>query len=119
MEDDDERVFASLQRAAAAGRPAGRRRAKARKDTFAMVPLWWIEQAARATENPRAFVLIWLLHLSWRARSLTFPVPNAGIIMRGGNRWAKYRVLNDLEAAGLITVQRRHGKTPIVTLVCL
>lgn len=118
MKDDDERAFVDLQRAAA-NRPASRRRSKSRKDTFAMVPLWWIEQAARATENPRAFVLIWLLHLSWKARSMTFPVPNAGIVKRGGSRWAKYGVLDDLEAAGLITVERRPGKTPIVTLVCL
>lgn len=117
VETDDE-IFARLQRAPAI-QPAGRRQSKARKDTFAMVPLWWIEQAARATENPRAFVLIWLLHLSWKARSMTFPVPNAGIVKRGGSRWAKYGVLDDLEAAGLITVERRPGKTPIVTLVCL
>lgn len=118
MKDDDERAFVDLQRAAA-NRPASRRRSKSRKDTFAMVPLWWIEQAARATNNPQAFILIWLLHLSWKARSTTFAVPNAGMIKRGGSRWTKYRVLDDLAAAGLITVERRPGRSLVVTLVCL
>ena len=31
----------------------------------------------------------------------------------------KCRVLRDLEAAGLVIVERRHGKTPIVTLTAL
>jgi hypothetical protein len=39
-EDDDERVFANLQRAAAASLPVSQRRTKARKDTFVKVPLW-------------------------------------------------------------------------------
>ena len=98
-----------------------------------MVPLWWIEQAARAAETPRAFVLVWLLHLAWRARSMTFPIPNGALAKRGVSRWVKYEVIDALEEAGmtvlgtsapfllacLVTVDRRHGKTPIVTLVVL
>jgi CRP-like cAMP-binding protein len=119
VEDDDERVFADLQRAAAANLQTGRRRGKVRKDTFVKVPLWWIELATRATRTPQAFVCIWLLHLSWRARSTTFPLPNGRLGKRGSDRRAKMRALAALEAAGLITVKRRHGKTPIVTLVVL
>jgi hypothetical protein len=118
MEDEDERIFANLQRAAA-NLPAGRRGGKARKDLFVKVPLWWVEQATRATRSPRAFVCIWLLHLSWRARSMTFPLPNDKLGKRGVDRRAKRRALEALEAAGLIVVERRHGKTPVVTLVCL
>jgi hypothetical protein len=98
---------------------ADRPRGKARKDTFVKVPLWWIEQATRATRTPQAFVCIWLLHLSWRARSPTFSLPNDRLNKRGADRRRKRRALRALEAAGLITVERRHGKTPIVTLVCL
>jgi hypothetical protein len=121
VENDDERVFASLQRAAAANLQAGRPRGKAHThaDTFVKVPLWWIERATRATRTPQAFVCIWLLHLSWRARSPTFSLPNDRLNKRGADRRRKRRALRALEAAGLITVERRHGKTPIVTLVCL
>ena len=118
-EEEDERVFASLQRAAAANLQAGRRRGKVRKDTFVKVPLWWIERATRATRTPQAFVCVWLLYLSWRARSKAFPLPNGKLDARGVDRRMKRRALSALEAAGLITVKRRHGKTPVVTLVLL
>ena len=75
-------VIAELQRAPPRT-CSGRRRGKARKDPFAKVPLWWIEQAARAGETPRAFVFVWLLHLAWRARSMTFPIPNGGCRQTG------------------------------------
>ena len=114
MEIDADEVFAELQHA-----PPRKRRGKSSKDPFAMVPLWWIEQAARAAETPRAFVLVWLLHLAWRARSMTFPIPNGALAKRGVSRWVKYEVIDALEEAGLVTVDRRHGKTPIVTLVVL
>ena len=95
VENDDERVFASLQRAAAANLQAGRPRGKARAhaDTFVKVPLWWIEQATRATRTPQAFVCIWLLHLSWRARSPTFSLPNDKLNKRGADRRRKRRAL--------------------------
>ena len=58
MEIDADEVFAELLRA-----PPRKRHGKSSKDPFAMVPLWWIEQAARAAETPRAFVLVWLSRL--------------------------------------------------------
>ena len=65
-----------------------------RNDTFVKVPLWWIEQA-------------------------TFPLPNGRLTKQGADRRAKRRALANLEAAGLITVERKDGKTPVVTLLCL
>ena len=35
----------------------------------------------------------------------------------GVNRWANYRSLDALERAGLIHVERRSGKNPVVTLL--
>jgi hypothetical protein len=88
-------------------------------EAFVKVPLWWIEQATRATRTPQAFVCIWLLHLAWKAKSLTFPLPNGGLTRRGANRFAKHRALQRLEAAGLISVERRARKAPLVTIVVL
>jgi hypothetical protein len=90
-----------------------------RKDSFVKVPLWWIEQATRATKSPQAFVCVWLLHQAWKARSMTFPLPNVRLTKQGVDRRAKRRALANLEAAGLITVEREDGKTPVVTLLCL
>jgi len=90
---------------------------KKRVVPYVKVPLWWAEHAAEATRSPRFMLLIWLLRLSWEARSNTFPLPNGRLEKRGVDRQAKRRALVILERAGLITVKRRHGKTPIVTLV--
>lgn len=92
---------------------------KARKDAFVQVPLGWFEAATRATRSPQAFIAVWLLHLAWKAKSQTFPVPNDQLGRCGVSRYAKYRALAKLERAGLITVDRRERKTLIITLVGL
>ena len=89
------------------------------KEQFVKVPLWWAEAAAKATNTPKALVWVRLLHLSWKAKSLTFPVPNGKLEKAGVPRYVKYRALRELEVAGLITVERRHGKTAVVTIVVL
>jgi hypothetical protein len=86
---------------------------------FVKVPLWWAAAAVKATKTPKALVWIRLLHLSWKAKSLTFPLPNGKLESDGVSRFAKYRALRELEAAGLIVVERRHGKTMVVSIVCL
>jgi hypothetical protein len=89
------------------------------KDRFALVPLWWAEQASQATRTPRAMVWIWLLHLSWAAHSKTFRLPNERLQLRGVSHDTKGRALRDLEKAGLIQVTREVGKSPTVTLLYL
>ena len=95
------------------------RKAKAKRDAFVQVPLWWAEQAAQATRTPQAMVWLWLLHLSWKEHSPTFKLPNERLAVRGVSRSAKTRALRNLEAAGLIQVARARGKSPMVTLLYL
>jgi hypothetical protein len=94
-------------------------RAKAKKDVFVQVPLWWAEQAAQATRTPQAMVWLWLLHLSWKEHSPTFKLPNGRLAVRGVSHDTKRRALNKLEKAGLIQVSRERGKSPTVTLLYL
>lgn len=116
-DDEDEKEFADMRRAAATLPPQAARN-KAHKETFIKVPLWWLEQVTRAVQSPQqAFVGVWLLHLAWKARCATFPVPNGQLGEYGVDRRAKRLALVNLEAAGLITVERPNRKTPIVTLV--
>ena len=91
--------------------------AKAKKDAFVQVPLWWAEQAAQATKTPQAMVWMWLLHLSWKEHSLTFKLPNERLAVLGASRSAKTRALRNLESAGLIQVARARGKSPTFTLL--
>ena len=89
------------------------------KDLFVKVPLWWAAAATKATRTTRFLVCIELLHASWKAKNLTFPVSNKRLGKAGISREVKRRVLRDLEAAGLITIERRRGCSPRVTLVVL
>ena len=88
------------------------------KDRFVKVPLWWAEQAARATRSPDMMVCVWLLYQAWRDGQ---PVPMANTKLKrwGVSREVKRRVLRDLERAGLIVVDRQPWKAPSVTLVLL
>jgi hypothetical protein len=123
-EDEDDKIFRQGQRRAAAPatarsstKPATKSRRK--QDPFVKVPLWWATAAAEATQTPRFLVCVELLHRSWKAKSLTFVLPNEGLRENGASRKVKGGVLHDLETAGLITIERRRGKSPRVTLVLL
>jgi hypothetical protein len=86
------------------------------------VPLWWIREAAKAMkglEAPAMLVAIELLYAVFRTGSATFPLPNAGLAKIGVSKDVKRRALQRLEKAGLITVERKNGKTPEVTLTVL
>ena len=113
MDDWAKKRLAELEAAA----PVKRRN---RKDAFVQVPLWWLEAATRATRSPQAFVSVWLLHLAWKAKSPTFPVPNGQLGQRGVSRYAKYRALARLEKAGPDHRRpSRSARPSIVTLVGL
>jgi hypothetical protein len=82
-----------------------------------LVPWWWVERAAQLAHSPTTLVLMELLHVAWRVKNSTFPLPNARLKKLGVTRNVKWRTLRDLEDGGLITVEHRARKTPIVTLV--
>ena len=65
-----------------------------------------------------AAALVWveLLRLRWKTQRTTFPLPSNRLKKLGVSRDVKRRVLYDLERAGLISIERRSRKTPIVTL---
>lgn len=90
-----------------------------KKDAFVKVPLWFASEAAKSTNTLKALVWIHLLHASWKAKSLTFPLPNGRLERIGVSRETKRRALRDLERAGLITVERLSRKSPVVTIVTL
>jgi hypothetical protein len=88
-----------------------------RQEEFARVPLQWAAEVAKCTKTRRAMVWILLLHMAWKNRSTTFPLSNVILTRYGISREMKRRILEKLEAAGLIKVERQHGRAPVVTLV--
>jgi hypothetical protein len=110
---DDEPWWVTRRRELEAAAPVKRPKPK----PYVKMPLEWTIAATRATCVPRALVLLELQRASWRARSLTFPLPNERLVKLGVSRKIKYQVLHDLERAGLAVVERPPRKTPIVTLL--
>ena len=115
-DEEDERVFQRLQRKPAAAKSAAKPMRR-RRDPFVNVPLWWGAAAAEAIRAPGVLVCLELLHRAWKVRSTTFSIPNGWLEKNGVSRKVKYRILRDLEAAKLIAIERRVGKSLRVTLV--
>jgi hypothetical protein len=90
-----------------------------KKDPFVKVPLWWMKEATAATRTPKALICIELLYISWKNRSASVPMSNGRLAKLGISRETKRRALLQLEAAGLVTVDRHRGRAPVVTLVAL
>ena len=85
---------------------------------FSVVELDWIADMAKATGCPCAAILVVMHYLAWKASSQTFAFPNTLLTRYGIDRRIKYWVLENLEAAGKIRIERRGpGQAPIVTLL--
>lgn len=80
------------------------------------VPFDWLSMAAKLPG--RAFhVAILLWFLAGMTASLSVKLTGATTRSFGLDRDAKSRALRSLEAAGLVTVRRRPGRNPDVTIV--
>jgi hypothetical protein len=112
----DDAAWATRMQELEAKAPVKRKKAA---DPFVKVPLWWAEAAAKATRTPKALVWIELLRVAWKTKRATFSLPSGRLAKAGVSKDMKGRALRELEVAGLITVERRNGKNPMVTIVVL
>jgi hypothetical protein len=96
-----------------------------RREQFVMVPMLWVERLGRCRignancVTPRATVTTYqvalhLLHLHWKNSGKPFKLPNGMLGYDGISSASKWRALVDLERRGLITVERRPKKSPII-----
>jgi hypothetical protein len=80
------------------------------------IPWHWICRAARLPGAALPVsVALWLL--SGIRSTRTVSLGNAIVGELGVKRHAKYRALEGLEAAGLVSVERHPGRNPRVTLI--
>jgi hypothetical protein len=88
-----------------------------RRDAFAQVDLAWAGRAASAAGCQCAVILVLLQYLWWINDQKPFVFSNRLLQKVGIDRRSKYDVLRKLEAAGLVSVERRgRGRAPIVAL---
>jgi hypothetical protein len=78
-------------------------------------PLTWCAQMKGATGQTYR-VAIFLLYLHWKGKGEPIKLANGMLKEDGVSRHAKRRALIDLERRGLVSVEWRPKKSPIVTL---
>jgi hypothetical protein len=80
------------------------------------VPLDWLQQAARLPGRAlHVGVVLWYLDGFQQTRTVK---AKPGVLQDfGADRHASYRALRALEKAGLVSVVRKKGAAPVVTLV--
>lgn len=86
-------------------------------ELFAMLRLKRAAAAYAAMNCSKAMVWAWLMHQTRKTGKVTVAVPNGALAKWGVSRDVKRDALRQLEAAGLIVVDRPSRKTPTVTLL--
>jgi hypothetical protein len=79
------------------------------------IPLPWLEAAAALPgRSLHAGIALW--YAAGLTRSASVPLSNISGLRFGLDRSAKYRALSWLEEAGLVSVERKLGRAPVVTI---
>ena len=89
---------------------------KKRRQRFVKFPFLWVEQLSRAHHIATYRVALRVLQRHGQCRGRPFPLPNN---IEGVGRWAKWAALSELEQLGLIRLERRNRKSPLVTVLTL
>ena len=86
-----------------------------RQKQFIMLPWTWVERLRDARSVTTYKVALYILHMSWKKHSKSFKLANGALSEEGISRYQKRDALKDLERLGIIRVERRVRKSPIVT----
>jgi hypothetical protein len=93
------------------------RRIAKRKEQFVLVPLSMVDVMTKGVRDKTWPVLCHLLHESWKAHGKPVKLANGFLDMIGVSRDAKTDALRKLESLGLISIERRGRKSPVVRIV--
>lgn len=92
------------------------RRIAKRREHFIQVPFGWLERLDGAAAKVYALALH-LLYLNWRNKGQAFRLPNGMLLVDGISRRTKWRALVELERRGLISIERRPRKSPLIRVI--
>jgi hypothetical protein len=86
-----------------------------RREHFIKVPFSWVERLSGASGQVIRLALL-LLYLHWKSRGAPIKLANGMLKIDGIGRTTKWRALLELERRGLISIERRPGKSPWVSV---
>lgn len=89
---------------------------KKRRQHFVMFPMSWDERLVGATGQTYRVAVI-LHYLRWRNHGAPVKLTNCELELHGVSRQSKWRALGELERRGLITVERRPRRSPLIHLL--
>jgi hypothetical protein len=85
------------------------------KGQFIMFPVEWQFQLARVDADKCTYrVALYLLHEAWRSQNRHVKLANVGLRGLGVGREGKRHALEQLEEAGLVSIERKDRKSPVV-----
>jgi hypothetical protein len=88
---------------------------KRRQKNFIIVPGVWREQLTKVKYIATYRVALHILARDFETHGKPFPLSNGALALENVSRWEKPRALAELEAVGLIRVERCKRKTPRIT----
>jgi hypothetical protein len=109
-------AVAAIDRAVAVSKPVRAPKSSRRRQQFVMVPWWWVERLGEARYTATFLVAHHLLYRHWKTGGQPVPVSNVALKPLGVSRWAKWRALQELERLGLVDIQTRRRRVPLITV---
>jgi hypothetical protein len=94
-----------------------RRRRERCKDQFVIVPMAWVRQLQKASGTSTYRLALYLLFCHWKNGGSAITGSNLAVAEAGISRRQKWRALTELEHLGLIHLERRGGRSPMVTVL--
>ena len=95
--------------------PSEIERQQKRQKRFVKLPYLWIDRLAVAKRMATYRVAHHILRKNFERSGQSFPLPNG--IVPGVDRSAKHDALRELERLGLIRVERRPNKSPVIRVL--
>jgi hypothetical protein len=92
------------------------RKIQKRRRQFVMLPMTWWEKLEGAS-GQTCRVAWYLLYENWKNEGVPIKLANEMLARSGISHDAKSKALRELERRGLIMVNRRHKKSPVVTVL--
>jgi hypothetical protein len=96
---------------------AAPRKASKWQKLFVRVPWAWVDRLKDARHISTYRVALHVLYEFWRNGGRAILLSNAALNEANVPRWAKWDALRELEGLGLVAVERRPRKSPVVRLL--
>lgn len=90
---------------------------KRRHQQFVKFPLVWADRLRTVRYTSSYRVALHLLYRHWKSGGCPIQLSNVALVEAGVSRDQKWRALRELELLGLIRIERRRRRSPLINLL--